>query len=117
MTARGEDRGIWLAPDWSGLAIEAEDGSLIELGHEHGYGAWVSQGMLDAVPDHWLRLVATPAEVIAATPGSETEWGRRWMGTGVIQEFGDRREDAEDACYPNTQLVRREVGPWTEVQP
>ncbi|WP_410633342.1 hypothetical protein [Amycolatopsis sp. cmx-4-83] len=117
MTAAAESRGIWLAPDWSGLAIEAEDGSLIELGREHGYGAWVSQGMLDAVPDHWLRLVATPAEVIAATPGCETEWGRRWPGTGIVQEFGHSRQDAEDGAFPGTELVCREVGPWTGVQP
>lgn len=31
------------APLPLGLAIEAEDGSLYELGREHGDGAWVSQ--------------------------------------------------------------------------
>lgn len=52
-------RGVWVSPDWTGLAIEAEDGSLVELEHDADAG-WVSRGMLDCVPGHWVRLVPLP---------------------------------------------------------
>lgn len=49
-------------------------------------------------------------------PGSETEWGRRWPD-GTVRCISDSRAQAEDTIFPATQIVSREVGPWTEVQP
>ena len=107
MTAREEDRGIWLAPDWSGLAIEAEDGSLYELGREHGDGAWVSQGMLDVVPDHWVRLVPS------TDSGIKWEWG---CGSALDEVFGFDEETArQGAEMTGTLRKRHPAGPWIEV--
>lgn len=90
MTAREEDRGIWLAPEWSGLAIEAEDGSLYEVGREHGYGAWVSQGMLDMVPDHWVRLVPVREDNHTPAPVPFEQHER------AVTEEIERRDEAEE---------------------
>jgi hypothetical protein len=57
----------------------------------------------------------------AMTEGSEflpetvTEWGRRWPD-GTVRCISDSRTQAEDSVFPGTEVVRREVGPWTAVQ-
>jgi hypothetical protein len=46
---------IYRSPDGTGLALQNPDGEFVEIGREHG--TWVTQGLLEVVPDHWVRLV------------------------------------------------------------
>lgn len=56
----GSGRGVWLSPDGIHLAVEADDGELEEL-ESDPEGGWLPKGMLDMVPDEWVRLVPVPA--------------------------------------------------------
>jgi len=90
-----EQRGVWLSPDGKHLAIEAEDGELEELESDPD-GGWLLKGMLDCVPDHWVRLVPLL--------DSETE-RQRWFviaGPGIPTELGERplEADWDGKVYP-----------------
>lgn len=92
-------------------ALQAQADAPVRFVDQYGARVVAVQDATTAVCDAILAAGWRPP-----LPDSETEWGRRWPGPNVVQEFGRSREDAENACYPNTQLVRREVGPWIEVQ-
>lgn len=46
---------IYQSPDGSGLAIEQPDGEFSEIGRWDGM--WTNLGLIEVVPDHWVRLV------------------------------------------------------------
>lgn len=62
------------------------------------------------------RILDRPAP--APEPGSVTEWGYRARDDQFVVECGEQdARAAEQACPRLYDLVRREVGPWVEVQP
>lgn len=46
---------IYQSPDGKSLAIENGDGEFTEL-YLQPWGAWQAQGLLEVVPDSWVRL-------------------------------------------------------------
>jgi len=46
---------IYRSPDGMSLALQNPDGEFVEINQERGN--WVTRGLLEVVPDHWVRLV------------------------------------------------------------
>jgi hypothetical protein len=66
---------IYQSPDGSGFAIETSDGEFIELGRNI-LGAWDKQGMIEIIPDSWVRLVPS---VRATSVEFDEEYGMRYV--------------------------------------
>jgi hypothetical protein len=101
---------VYQSPDGSGLAVETSDGEFIELGRNI-LGSWDKQGMIEVVPDSWVRLVPLP--------DSETEWGWRPdpdCPEAVIWATGETTARERTAAARGRALMqRRAPGPWIEV--
>lgn len=82
----------------------------------------------DATPSYIFADVLAAAQAASTVgwrpplPGSETEWGRRWADCGIVQKFRSREaaEEYDDVpaehAFAGSRLVRRQLGPWIEVQ-
>ncbi|MFC3454038.1 hypothetical protein [Amycolatopsis speibonae] len=52
----------------------------------------------------------------------ETEWGRQWPESGIVQSFPTREaaEEYDDVppehAFAGSRLVRRRLGPWEQVE-
>lgn len=67
---------IYQSPDGTSLAIEQSDGEFVEVGRDHGYGPWVTLGLLEVVPDNWVRLVPSTR---ASSVEFDEEYGMRYV--------------------------------------
>jgi hypothetical protein len=66
---------IYQSPDGSSLAVETADGEFIELGRNI-LGSWDKQGMIEVVPDSWVRLVPSAR---ASSVEFDEEYGMRYV--------------------------------------
>jgi len=79
-----ERRGVWQSPDGVHLAVEANDGELEWLECDP-VGGWLLRGMLDMVPDEWVRLAPLPDSETESCPAGECNLG---MCGGISDSAG-----------------------------
>lgn len=64
---------IYQSPDGNDLAIENSDGEFTEL-HRLPWNAWQAQGLLEVVPDTWVRLVPSARASSVEADGEHGMW-------------------------------------------
>lgn len=111
-----DGRSILRAPQCRQLLDLACEAAGVELGtYDERILDWIS-GFEDSACAVFAGLIRRAAE---ARPGTATEWGVRLEGSTEPFASGTDENDARQtaANFPRskTEVVRREVGPWTPV--
>jgi hypothetical protein len=106
---------VYQSPDGSGLAVETSDGEFIELGR-NTLGSWDKQGMIEVIPDSWVRLVPetksdNPQEAALALwaeiRGTPVEAELRMLSDAVWYALEDDRLMADPAVQTGLEAMRR----------